>query len=167
MVTLHFILMETCNVYPSLPPFHTKLPVLAYIFHSMFACSANCHLSLCVTTHIYLCSLNGSSSTSETFNNPCLSRSREFEVKDVEVRYLPPCHTLQFSSYLLMRSDSDNFYQIQLWGFVNASKYDEMLTICRTEKQGIWNLWLSVYNWSELFSACTWCQPILVVCTVL
>uniref|UniRef100_A0A0E0L9G1 TLDc domain-containing protein n=1 Tax=Oryza punctata TaxID=4537 RepID=A0A0E0L9G1_ORYPU len=55
--------------------------------------------------------LNGSSSTSETFNNPCLSRSREFEVKDVE-----------------------------LWGFVNASKYDEMLTICRTEKQGIWNL---------------------------
>ncbi|KAF0902708.1 hypothetical protein E2562_019059 [Oryza meyeriana var. granulata] len=55
--------------------------------------------------------LNGSSSTSETFNNPCLSRSQEFEVKDVE-----------------------------LWGFVNASKYDEMLTICRTEKQGIWNL---------------------------
>uniref|UniRef100_A0A0D9WNE4 TLDc domain-containing protein n=1 Tax=Leersia perrieri TaxID=77586 RepID=A0A0D9WNE4_9ORYZ len=55
--------------------------------------------------------LNGSSSTSETFNNPCLSRSQEFEVKYVE-----------------------------LWGFVNASKYDEMLTICRTEKQGIWNL---------------------------
>ncbi|TVU12010.1 hypothetical protein EJB05_45628 [Eragrostis curvula] len=55
--------------------------------------------------------LNGSSSTSETFNNPCLSHTEEFKVKDVE-----------------------------LWGFVNASKYDEMLTICRTEKQGIWNL---------------------------
>ncbi|CAM0913698.1 unnamed protein product [Alopecurus aequalis] len=55
--------------------------------------------------------LNGSSSTSETFNNPCLSRSQEFEVKHVE-----------------------------LWGFVNASEYDEMLTVCRTEKPGIWNL---------------------------
>jgi hypothetical protein len=29
---------------------------------------------------------------------------------------------------------------MQLWGFVNASKYEEMLTICRTKKQGIWNL---------------------------
>ncbi|XP_048541261.1 oxidation resistance protein 1-like [Triticum urartu] len=55
--------------------------------------------------------LNGSSSTSETFNNPCLSLSQDFEVKHVE-----------------------------LWGFVNASKYDEMLTVCRTEKPGIWNL---------------------------
>ncbi|KAK3131991.1 hypothetical protein QOZ80_6AG0514290 [Eleusine coracana subsp. coracana] len=55
--------------------------------------------------------LNGSSSTSETFNNPCLSHTEDFKVKDVE-----------------------------LWGFVNASKYEEMLTICRTEKQGIWNL---------------------------
>ncbi|PAN24882.1 hypothetical protein PAHAL_4G259100 [Panicum hallii] len=55
--------------------------------------------------------LNGSSSTSETFNNPCLSYTQEFKIKDVE-----------------------------LWGFVNASKYEEMLTICRTEKQGIWNL---------------------------
>ncbi|XP_051202455.1 uncharacterized protein [Lolium perenne] len=55
--------------------------------------------------------LNGSSSTSETFNNPCLSVSQEFEVKHVE-----------------------------LWGFVNASMYDEMLTVCRTEKPGIWNL---------------------------
>jgi len=55
--------------------------------------------------------LNGSSSTSETFNNPCLSHTQEFKIKDVE-----------------------------LWGFVNASKYEEMLTICRTEKQGIWNL---------------------------
>nr|CAB3467523.1 unnamed protein product [Digitaria exilis] len=55
--------------------------------------------------------LNGSSSTSETFNNPCLSHTPEFKIKDVE-----------------------------LWGFVNASNYEEMLTICRTEKQGIWNL---------------------------
>jgi hypothetical protein len=55
--------------------------------------------------------LNGSSSTSETFNNPCLSQTDQFEIKDIE-----------------------------LWGFVNASKYEEMLTICRTKKQGIWNL---------------------------
>ncbi|KAL6605933.1 hypothetical protein ACP70R_041586 [Stipagrostis hirtigluma subsp. patula] len=55
--------------------------------------------------------LNGSSSKSETYNNPCLSHTQEFRVKDVE-----------------------------LWGFVNASKYDEMLTNCRTEKPGIWNL---------------------------
>uniref|UniRef100_A0ACD5VDD4 Uncharacterized protein n=2 Tax=Avena sativa TaxID=4498 RepID=A0ACD5VDD4_AVESA len=55
--------------------------------------------------------LNGSSSTSETFNNPCLSLSEEFEVKHVE-----------------------------LWGFVSASKYDEMLAVSRTQKPGIWNL---------------------------
>ncbi|KXG19622.1 nuclear receptor coactivator 7-like isoform X1 [Sorghum bicolor] len=55
--------------------------------------------------------VTGSSSTSETFNNPCLSHTQEFKIKDVE-----------------------------LWGFVNASKYEEMLTVCRTEKQGIWNL---------------------------
>uniref|UniRef100_A0ACD6AP47 Uncharacterized protein n=1 Tax=Avena sativa TaxID=4498 RepID=A0ACD6AP47_AVESA len=55
--------------------------------------------------------LNGSSSTSETFNNPCLSLSGEFEVRHVE-----------------------------LWGFVSASKYDEMLTVCSTQKPGIWNL---------------------------
>ncbi|AQL01030.1 TLD-domain containing nucleolar protein [Zea mays] len=55
--------------------------------------------------------MTGSSSTSETFNNPCLSHTQEFKIKDVE-----------------------------LWGFVNASKFEEMLMICRTEKQGIWNL---------------------------
>ncbi|KAM0922853.1 hypothetical protein ACQ4PT_005897 [Festuca glaucescens] len=55
--------------------------------------------------------LNGSSSTSETFNKLCLSLSQNFEVKHIE-----------------------------LWGFVNASKFDEMLTDCRTEKPGIWNL---------------------------
>nr|CAB3448075.1 unnamed protein product [Digitaria exilis]CAB3504528.1 unnamed protein product [Digitaria exilis] len=52
--------------------------------------------------------LTGSSSNSETFNNECLSHSPEFSVKDVE-----------------------------LWGFVYPSKYEEMLTLCRTEKPGI------------------------------
>jgi hypothetical protein len=42
-------------------------------------------------------------------------------------------------------------YLMQLWGFVNASKYEEMLTICRTEKQGIWNLW----SFGKLLSC--WC----------
>lgn len=52
--------------------------------------------------------LTGSSSNSETFNNRCLSHSPDFAVKHVE-----------------------------LWGFVYPSKYEEMLTICRTEKPGI------------------------------
>ncbi|AQK56486.1 TLD-domain containing nucleolar protein [Zea mays] len=52
--------------------------------------------------------LIGSSSNSETFNNGCLSHSSDFSVKDVE-----------------------------LWGFVYPSKYEEMLTLCRTEKPGI------------------------------
>ncbi|XP_066319573.1 oxidation resistance protein 1-like [Miscanthus floridulus] len=52
--------------------------------------------------------LTGSSSNSETFNNGCLSHSPDFSVKDVE-----------------------------LWGFVYPSKYEEMLTLCRTEKPGI------------------------------
>jgi hypothetical protein len=42
-------------------------------------------------------------------------------------------------------------YPMQLWGFVNASKYEEMLTICRTKKQGIWNLW----SFGKLLSC--WC----------
>ncbi|KAJ1281107.1 hypothetical protein BS78_04G282800 [Paspalum vaginatum] len=52
--------------------------------------------------------LTGSSSSSETFNNVCLAHSPDFSVKDVE-----------------------------LWGFVYPSKYEEMLTLCRTEKPGI------------------------------
>ncbi|KAL6911511.1 hypothetical protein ACP4OV_000316 [Aristida adscensionis] len=52
--------------------------------------------------------LSGSSSNSETFNNQCLSNSPDFAVKDVE-----------------------------LWGFVYPSKYEETLTLCRTEKHGI------------------------------
>ncbi|XP_061336603.1 oxidation resistance protein 1-like [Gastrolobium bilobum] len=52
--------------------------------------------------------LNGSSSTSETYGNPCLANSQDFEVKEVE-----------------------------LWGFVYASKYEEVLALSRTELPGI------------------------------
>ncbi|KAI0495486.1 hypothetical protein KFK09_021787 [Dendrobium nobile] len=54
--------------------------------------------------------LNGSSYQSETFGNPCLAHSQDFQVKHVE-----------------------------LWGFVYPSKYEEMITLCRTEKPGIWS----------------------------
>lgn len=52
--------------------------------------------------------LNGSSSVSETYGNPCLAGSQDFEVKEVE-----------------------------LWGFVYASKYEETLALSRTESPGI------------------------------
>ncbi|KAL5053474.1 hypothetical protein RYX36_034156 [Vicia faba] len=52
--------------------------------------------------------LNGSSSVSETYNNPCLAHSPEFQVKDVE-----------------------------LWGFVYPSKYEEIVKLSRTEAPGI------------------------------
>ncbi|KAG6504796.1 hypothetical protein ZIOFF_037143 [Zingiber officinale] len=52
--------------------------------------------------------LNGSSSSSETFGNSCLAHTEDFEVKEVE-----------------------------LWAFVYASKYDEIVDLCRTEKPGI------------------------------
>ncbi|KAL2332766.1 hypothetical protein Fmac_013979 [Flemingia macrophylla] len=52
--------------------------------------------------------LNGSSSVSETYGNPCLANSQDFEVKEVE-----------------------------LWGFVYASKYEEVLSMSRTEAPGI------------------------------
>ncbi|CAJ1855833.1 unnamed protein product [Sphenostylis stenocarpa] len=52
--------------------------------------------------------LNGSSSVSETYGNPCLANSQDFEVKEVE-----------------------------LWGFVYASKYEEVLAMSRTETPGI------------------------------
>ncbi|CAL9096970.1 unnamed protein product [Musa acuminata var. zebrina] len=52
--------------------------------------------------------LTGSSSSSETFANSCLAHSEDFQVKEVE-----------------------------LWGFVYASKYNEMLDLCRVEKPGI------------------------------
>ncbi|XP_020965096.1 oxidation resistance protein 1-like isoform X2 [Arachis ipaensis] len=52
--------------------------------------------------------LNGSRSVSETYENPCLANSQDFEVKEVE-----------------------------LWGFVYASKYDEVLAFNITEAPGI------------------------------
>ncbi|CAI0473599.1 unnamed protein product [Linum tenue] len=52
--------------------------------------------------------LNGSSSVSETYGNPCLAFSEDFEVKEVE-----------------------------LWGFVYGTKYDELLAASRTEAPGI------------------------------
>ncbi|XP_031285551.1 TLD domain-containing protein 2 [Pistacia vera] len=52
--------------------------------------------------------LNGSSSVSETYGNPCLAHSEDFEVKEVE-----------------------------LWGFVYGSKYDEILALSRREMPGI------------------------------
>ncbi|GFP97213.1 oxidation resistance protein 1, partial [Phtheirospermum japonicum] len=52
--------------------------------------------------------LSGSSSSSETYDNPCLACSEDFEVKEVE-----------------------------LWGFVYASKYEEMMALSRTETPGI------------------------------
>ena len=52
--------------------------------------------------------LNGSSSVSETYGNPCLAHSEDFEVKEVE-----------------------------LWGFVYGSKYEEVVALSRTEAPGI------------------------------
>ncbi|CAA0838144.1 TLD-domain containing nucleolar protein [Striga hermonthica] len=52
--------------------------------------------------------LSGSSSLSETYGNPCLAGSEAFEVKEVE-----------------------------LWGFVYASKYEEMIALSRVETPGI------------------------------
>nr|XP_009759009.1 PREDICTED: uncharacterized protein LOC104211619 [Nicotiana sylvestris] len=52
--------------------------------------------------------LTGSSATSETYGNSCLAHTEDFEVKEVE-----------------------------LWGFVYTSKYEEMVTLLRTEAPGI------------------------------
>nr|KAJ0228335.1 hypothetical protein LSAT_V11C100035710 [Lactuca sativa] len=52
--------------------------------------------------------LNGSSLASETYGNSCLSHTQEFEVKEIE-----------------------------LWGFVYASKYEEAISMLRTEAPGI------------------------------
>uniref|UniRef100_A0A5B6YK63 Oxidation resistance protein 1 n=1 Tax=Davidia involucrata TaxID=16924 RepID=A0A5B6YK63_DAVIN len=52
--------------------------------------------------------LNGSSSASETYGNSCLAQTEDFEVKEIE-----------------------------LWGFVFASKYEEMISLLRTEAPGI------------------------------
>ncbi|GAB2226073.1 hypothetical protein Drorol1_Dr00021859 [Drosera rotundifolia] len=53
--------------------------------------------------------LNGSSSASDTYGNPCLANSPDFDVKDVE-----------------------------LWGFVYASKYDEVLALSHAETHGVY-----------------------------
>ncbi|KAG6399756.1 hypothetical protein SASPL_141240 [Salvia splendens] len=55
--------------------------------------------------------LSGSSSSSETYDNPCLALSEEFDIKEVE-----------------------------LWGFVYASKYEEMVALSRIETPGICHL---------------------------
>ncbi|GMP26093.1 hypothetical protein CsSME_00002683 [Camellia sinensis var. sinensis] len=52
--------------------------------------------------------LNGSSSDSETYGNSCLAHTEDFEVKEIE-----------------------------LWGFVYASQYEEMVSLLRTESPGI------------------------------
>ncbi|XP_052191177.1 uncharacterized protein LOC127800545 isoform X2 [Diospyros lotus] len=52
--------------------------------------------------------LNGSSSASETYGNSCLACSEDFEVKEIE-----------------------------LWGFVYASQYEEIISMLRTEAPGI------------------------------
>ncbi|KAG0471659.1 hypothetical protein HPP92_016205 [Vanilla planifolia] len=52
--------------------------------------------------------LSGSSYKSETFGNSCLAHSENFKVKEIE-----------------------------LWGFVYASKYQEMLSLSKAEKPGI------------------------------
>ncbi|KAI3518935.1 hypothetical protein L1887_07840 [Cichorium endivia] len=52
--------------------------------------------------------LNGSSLASETYGNSCLSHTQEFEVKEIE-----------------------------LWGFVYASEYEEAISMLRTEAPGI------------------------------
>ncbi|EOX92116.1 TLD-domain containing nucleolar protein, putative isoform 1 [Theobroma cacao] len=63
--------------------------------------------------------LNGSSSFSETYGNPCLAFSEDFEVKEIENKFL-------------------NFTLVsQLWGFVYGSKYEEILALSRTETPGI------------------------------
>ncbi|XP_022894741.1 oxidation resistance protein 1 [Olea europaea var. sylvestris] len=52
--------------------------------------------------------LSGSSSSSETYGNPCLANAEDFVVKETE-----------------------------LWGFVYASKYDEVMSSLQTEVPGI------------------------------
>lgn len=52
--------------------------------------------------------LSGSSSASETYGNPCLAHTEDFEVKEIE-----------------------------LWGFVYSSKYEEMVSLLQFEAPGI------------------------------
>lgn len=69
-VILHFILIQTCNI-----SHHLRLIYKSLLISTQLTCL------FCIS----LCSLTGSSSNSETFNNGCLSHSPDFSVKDVEV----------------------------------------------------------------------------------
>ncbi|CAK9174957.1 unnamed protein product [Ilex paraguariensis] len=81
----------------------------------------NCYFTLCFTNYLALGGgghfalyldgdlLTGSSSASETYGNPCLAHTEDFGVKEIE-----------------------------LWGFVYASKYEEMVSLLRMEAPGIW-----------------------------
>ncbi|GAB2283394.1 hypothetical protein Dimus_017908 [Dionaea muscipula] len=62
------------------------------------------HFALYLDTDL----LNGSSFASDTYGNPCLAHSQDFEVKEIE-----------------------------LWGFVYASKYEEVLALSHAQAPGI------------------------------
>lgn len=96
---------------------NTNTPGRPVVYHPT---GVNRYFTLCQTEYLALGGgshfalyldgdlLNGSSSASETYGNCCLARTQEFEVKEIE-----------------------------LWGFVYASKYEEMISILRTEAPGI------------------------------
>lgn len=98
-----------------------------------------------ILTNVFLnLRLNGSSSTSETYGNPCLANTEEFEVKEVEVivehhsLLTWKIHMWYLSNLLLiLKSAVYIVYVMQLWGFVYTSKYEEMLALSRTEAPGI------------------------------
>ncbi|CAI9263648.1 unnamed protein product [Lactuca saligna] len=95
----------------------TNTPGLPVIYRPT---GVNRYFTLCSTEYLalgggnhfalYLDSdlLNGSSLASETYGNSCLSHTQEFEVKEIE-----------------------------LWGFVYASEYEEAISMLRTEAPGI------------------------------
>ncbi|XP_071707326.1 oxidation resistance protein 1 [Rutidosis leptorrhynchoides] len=95
----------------------TNLPGHPVIFRPT---GVNRYFTLCSTEYLalgggnhfalYLDSdlLNGSSLASETYGNSCLSHTQEFEVKEIE-----------------------------MWGFMYASEYEEAISMLRTEAPGI------------------------------
>ncbi|XP_052622762.1 uncharacterized protein LOC128128030 [Lactuca sativa] len=89
----------------------TKKRYQAWVNRYFTLCSTE-YLALGGGNHfaLYLDSdlLNGSSLASETYGNSCLSHTQEFEVKEIE-----------------------------LWGFVYASEYEEAISMLRTEAPGI------------------------------
>jgi hypothetical protein len=107
VVTSRFISMKTCNLLISVLLSHLLPHIISVIWHayvgmptsaracvftpsfpSTFQLNTLMQLTCSLLLFVDLSSLNGSSSTSETFNNPCLSLSQEFEVKHVEVNGL-------------------------------------------------------------------------------